>query len=417
MGWIACTPRLVIERFTQTEPVAKDRNPDMPQKARPGSHPPFFDPYYVRWEDYVPSIEHPEDTPMRLIRVNFHILDNTRRNAHRPPDSTKAYLRTLLRTANADLDTNVRNWRSPEGTPVLPKRYRYVLTPQPKAGDDGFYFHYDDALCYFVSQGLHQNNYSTAVIDKYAIGMDTILNIFVLVHHPDSVRSKTYKSGSQGIALGNALKMAGLLESKQPAHDFRGLFNHEVGHIFYLGHAWVEDGCPDTPNHENRCWAWTPEGYCRDNATNNMMDYNAEQIAMTPCQIGRVHAVLASQQSALRRTVIPTWCTYRIDQTRVIRDSVHWVGDRDLEGDVIVADGASLHLSGRLSMPPGGKIVVEPGGKLWLDGCQLHNACQKEWDGVLVQQRGQRKGQVTVLKPAEMLHLRPERNTRRPNRQ
>lgn len=348
------------------------------------------------WSAYLPDPAHPEYLPMRYLRVNFHVL-NSRDSSHNfKPEAARTYLRQLLDDANTELDTNDRNWRSPEGTPVLPKGYRYVIAPQP--GDDGFYFHYDDSLYYFVSQGKHMNNGNRKVVDKYAVGKDSILNIFLMVHPDDSIKSKTYRANGQGIALGTALKMAGLYESKEPAKAFDGLLNHEIGHILGLSHAWTEDGCPDTQNHPNKCWTWTEELPCRDQATDNVMDYNAYQIALTPCQIGRIQMTFANEKSPVRRCLQPTWCTGKPEHDLVIRDSVAWTGARDLEGKLTIAPGGSLYLSCRLSLPAGGSITVQPGGRLWLDGARLHNACGREWNGIFVQQSKAGVGEVHVLK-------------------
>ncbi len=348
------------------------------------------------WRAYLPDTAHPQYLPMRFLRVNFHIL-NSRDSSHNfRPAEARSFFRRLLEVANARLDTNVRNWRSPEGTEILPRRYRYVLTPQP--GDDGFYFHFDDSLYYFISQGKNQNNYTRTVIDKYAVGKDSIINIFVMVHPDDSIKSPTYRANSQGIALGTSLKMAGLFEKKEPPENFSGLLNHEVGHILNLSHAWTEDGCPDTDNHPNKCWDWTPEPPCRDQATNNMMDYNAYQIALTPCQIGRVHAVFANERSPVRRCLVPVWCSRNPAKDLVIRDSVAWTGARDLEGNITVASGGTLLLTCRVSIPAGGRITVQPGGKLLLDGARLHNACGREWQGIFIEQKNGLSGTVVSLK-------------------
>lgn len=347
-----------------------------------------------KWEHYVPDPAHPDHLRERLLRVNFHIL-NSRDSSHNfKPDTARHFFCQLLKLANAQLDSNEANWRSPTGTPVLPKRYRYQLWPQP--GDDGFYFHFDDSLYYFVSAGRNANNYSTQVIDKYAVGLDSIINIFALVHPDDSIRSPTYRAVSQGIALGNALKMAGLYEQKFPVENFDGLLNHEVGHILGLNHAWTEDGCPDTDNHPNKCYVCTDEAPCNSLCTNNMMDYNHYQAALTPCQIGRVHATFANEKSRVRRCLVPTWCVLRTERSIVVRDSVAWLGARDLEGNLTVAKGGVLRLGCRVSMPPGSQITVQPGGRLVLDGCRLHNACGKTWRGIFVQERGRRRGTVEI---------------------
>ncbi len=361
-------------------------------------------PSCTKWENYLPDTS----LPIRYLRVNVHILDNGSGTAHRPPDSARHFARELIRLANLTLDTNVVNWRSPAGTPALPKRYRYVLTPQPHIpGDDGIYIHYDDDLYFFVSKGKHQNNFKRDVIERYGIGLDSIINIFILAHHPDSVASPTYKADGQGIALGTSVKLAGALERPFGPEASVGLLHHEIGHVLGLSHAWMGDGCPDTDEHPNKCWEWTPEPPCRDQASNNMMDYNAYQIALTPCQLGKIHALLSDERTALRRYMVPAWCTYTPEKTVVVRHTAMWEGARDLEGDLVVASGGRLHLKCRLSMPPNGRILVQPGGTLWLDGCRIHNACGLPWKGIFVQQHKDQYGQVRVLNPPTISDIGP----------
>lgn len=387
LHWLACTPALRTRRFV-LEPtggeVAARRN-----LAAPACR---------DWSAYLPDPLHPEYLPMRYLRVNVHVMENSAGTAHRPKDSVRVFIRELLDYANVELDTNVWSWRSAEGTPALPKRYRYALTPQyGQPDDDGIYFHYDDSLYYYVSQGKNQNNYGREVIKKYGIGTDSIVNIFVLVHHPDSMKSKTYRANGQGIALGTSLKIAGVLESREGPKSFDGLLNHEIGHILGLYHAWTEDGCPDTNNHPNNCWDWSPEPPCRNTASNNMMDYNAYQIALTPCQVGKAQATFADERSAVRSCLQPTWCILHEDRTLVIADSVSWTGARDLEGQLTIAPGGVLRLACRVSMPPDSRITVQPGGRLVLDGCRLHNACGKSWQGIFVQEENGATGEVELL--------------------
>lgn len=394
IAWAACTAKLRTERYVLPYPIAASTEPATPARRAVAPGP------CNTWEGYVPDVAHPDHLPLRRLRVNVHVMDNSSGTAHRPKDSVRVFVHELLRLANAELDTNVRNWRSPEDSPVLPKRYRYVLTPQPdRPGDDGIYFHDDDDLYFFVSMGKNQNNHTRQVIERYGIGTDTIINIFIQIHHPDSMNTPTYRANGQGIALGTALKMAGVLESREGPSSFDGLLNHEVGHILGLSHAWSYDGCPDTDDHPNKCWDWTPDPPCNHQATNNMMDYNAYQIALSPCQIGKIHATFANERSPVRKCLEPTWCTSRRDREIVVTDTVSWTGARDLEGPLTIAPGGSLRLSCRVSMPPGSRITVQPGGVLWLDGCRLHNACGQTWQGIFVQEKGGERGMVRLLRP------------------
>ena len=96
-------------------------------------------------------------------------------------------------------------------------------------------------------------------------------------HHPDSVKSKTYQSGCVGIALVLPLKIASVYEKALNEWNVRGTFNHEIGHILGLEQLdlrWLQD----TPLYDNKCWVPEMPG-CKDNTSNNMMDYNAWQSA------------------------------------------------------------------------------------------------------------------------------------------
>jgi hypothetical protein len=390
--FLACKPTKLTQ--FQLPDAATTSEPSKASKivkpARPTS--PCLD-----YAGYIPDPKHPEYLPIKYIRVNFHIMNSADSSQNFKPEAARKYYKDLIVKANEALATNEKNWQSAEGTAVLPKQYRYIIAPQK--GDDGFYFHYDDAYCYYVATGKYQNNYDSKVIDRFAIGKDSIINCFAMVHHPDSIKSKTYRATWQGIALGLGFKMAGLYESKVDPKDFDGLMNHEIGHILTLPHAWQEDGCPDTKNHPNKCFVASDTGFCKINATNNMMDYNMYQIAMTPCQIGKVQSAFANEKNKIRKCLVPNWCTRNPKMDVVIRDSVSWTGARDLEGNLTIAKGGILRLSCRLSIPENGSIKVLEGGKLILDGAKLHNACKREWKGILIEEKEGKKGEVEILNP------------------
>jgi len=360
------------------------------------------------WQDYLFDPHLPDAIPVRTLRINVHIMDSRDSAFNVRQEAGRRYVRELIALANERLDSNDVNWQSPPGTPVYPKRYRYRLWPQPGGDDDGIYFHYDDDHWFFVSQGKNQNNYRTDVIGRYGIGTDSIMNIFIQVHPPDSMRSPSYRANLQGIALGTNLKMAGFFERSETTGAVQGLLNHEIGHILGLSHAWTEDGCPDTHNHPNKCWQRTEDPPCDQEATNNMMDYNAHQFTLTPCQIARAHATMTNERSPVRQRIHTDYCFYQPGTDIVIRDSVSWTGARDLTGNLYVRNGGVLMVNCRLSMPEGGRIVVYPGGRLWLNGARIHNACGRNWAGIFQGTSGKRPaGQVFYIQPAVIEDVTP----------
>ena len=46
---------------------------------------------------------------------------------------------------------------------------------------------------------------------------------------------------------------------------------------------------------------------------------------------------------------------------------------KDLEGDLIINNGAELTIQCEVSLPKGAKIIVKPRGKLVLDGAHITN--------------------------------------------
>ncbi len=359
--------------------------------------------------NYAPDTNHLEHTPIKYVRLNFHIMNSSDSSRNFGEEEGVKFVRELLKYAHKSLENNEKMFLPPgNDTPVLPTRYRYVLTPRPDdPHDDGIYFHYDDELYFYVVRGKHRNNFRREVVRKYGVQLDTVLNVFLMPHHPDSVASPTYGAYGAGIALGNAVKITGCYEIGTPPWGIRGTFNHEIGHIFGLRHTWSgDDGCADTPNHPG-CWSRTPDPPCDSLASNNLMDHNAWQNAWTPCQIATIHYNMARERTRVRKLLLPRWCELHDDQHIVVRDSVHWKSMKDLEGHLTVAEGGVLRISCRVSLPRGARITVQPGGKLILDNCRLHNACGDTWQGIFVQKRGKREGQVVVVGNPRLENLHP----------
>ncbi|MCB0608867.1 MAG: hypothetical protein KDD12_14220, partial [Lewinella sp.] len=350
------------------------------------------------YEAFEPDTNHLDHTPIRYIRINFHWMNSVDGAQNLKEDEARKFTLELYKALNYSMENNKKMWL-PNGnnTPCLPIRIKYQLTPDPtRPGDDGIYFHYDDKLYFYVTRGRNRNLYSRDVIEKYGVQPDSVLNIFMMPHHPDSLKSETYSAYNTGVALTNAMKLAAKwFEIKNP-WDFRGVLNHETGHIYGLSHTWAyNDGCDDTPQHPQDCYSRGQYPGCDTMTSNNVMDYNAQQLAFTPCQIGKIHQRMAALNARQRGLLAPTWCKLDETKTIVIRDTVAWLGAKDLEGNLVIENGGSLTIGCRVSVPPGGRISVHAGGTLILgEYAHLHNACGGRWKGIEVEQSGELSGVV-----------------------
>ena len=365
-----------------------------------------YSPDYI---SYIPATQNIEHTSSRTIRVNFHFINGSDSSLNYLGEDATRFAYKLIEEANENLKTNKR-MRLPPGnqTICLAPMYQYQITiTKGLEAYQGVYCHFDDTLGYFINRGPNRNNFDRSVINKYVIGQDSILNIFIIPHHPDSISSPTYPVTASGIALGGSVKISGVFETGNPPWAFKGLLNHEIGHVIGLTHTWASnDGCDDTPKNPN-CWNISDEGPCDIWASNNLMDYNAAQNALTPCQIGKIHQSMANEQSLIRKFLVSDWCD--LDQTKTIRirDTCDWAGAKDLSGHLIVSRHAQLAVRNRISFPEGGKLIVEPGGILILeDGARLHNACHAEWEGIEIQKERNLQGEVILTGPAQIENCR-----------
>ena len=357
--------------------------------------------------EHIPYPELKNQFPFRIIRMNFHFMHRSDKKLNFEGETARIYARSLMEDANLKLSRN-KKMNLPEGneTPVIDPNYRYEMAKDDEKGlkGDAVYFHTDDELYHFINKGRKRNNYSREVIKKYGLNTDSILNVFVMPHHPDSVASKTYTGSGSGIALGSSLKMAGMYASGSQAWAFSTMFNHEVGHILGLRHtSRGNDGCDDTPNHPN-CWYSSGEPPCDGITSNNMMDANNSQMAITPCQIGIMQKNMSRDGAMQRKLVRPDWCHFDSTKTVYISDTTYWHGARDISGDIVIENGGYLEVNCRVAMAKGSKIIVEPKGVLVLNNSRFHNDCGYDWDGIQIQQKGDQIGKVQYFGEVDLEH-------------
>lgn len=367
--------------------------------------------------NYAPSIEYPGHTPMRFIHTRFLIMQHAPNDPNTlQPEEAEAYVQRLLEIVNYKLSLN-QKMNLPVGneTPVLPINYRFVVhidTARP--GDNGIDFAVDSTMSYFDIKSNTHGSYDGRAFNKYAAYKSKVLTVVIQEHHPDSIKSATYVAKSTGTGFPDWVKIVGPKQFLEKTIDAQGnlqvsghrvsIFLHETGHSFGLPHTWGGDNCDDTPDHPN-CWdSQSPK--CPDGiVSNNMMDYNNRQDALTPCQLGIIHYNFGRLGSPQRKYLVPTWCQYKKNATiSIFEPDVTWNNAKDLEGDIVIQNGGKLTIACRVSLPKGAKIIIKPKGTLVLDGAHITNLCEEQWQGIEIWGNEKGKGGLIIYRQPTIEH-------------
>lgn len=375
------------------------------------------DPHCRQSSSYIIDAQHPTATPIRYVRVNFHIMQRSDGTGNFSEADGKKFCKELVDQSNYRWSNN-QQMNLPEGntTETLPIPIRVVLQKDAVTGEDAIYFHKNDSLCFWnrsAKKGYNGLSDRTA-IEKYKVGEDSIINIFLMEHVPDSINQPNYGGATlSGISFIGSIKLFSMYyqhttvkyrdDGTPFTHDayfLSKLMNHELGHSFGLNHTWNwDDGCDDTPKNPG-CWSETGKAPCDGVTSNNMMDYNWNQQAVSPCQLGRMEYTLWKEKDGVRNYAIPYWCEYHpYEKVTIYKyENVKWEGGKDLWGDIEIREGATLEIKCEVSLPEKAKVIIKPGGKLILNGGTLTNRCGDKFEGIEIWENKKKdvKGEIII---------------------
>ena len=400
---ISCSPR-ITKSFAKVEDIQVEKFDGSAKNRKVCND----------FNNYLPDTLYPAATPVRYVRINIHFINNDAGTANFTKENGGVkYAKDLVYVANEMLKNNQKmNLPLGNNTTVYPANVQYVLTPDPDIpGDEGVYFHTNEKLFYINNQDMSGTFFNPDQYNIYGRQKEKVINVFMMEHHPDSIASPTYKTTENGVGTEHWAKVASAFQKNSQVFYMEGdkpiykgswymakLFNHELMHTLGLGHSWSNyDGCDDTPPNPN-CWNYSNQPPCDKEVSNNMMDYNQCQCALTPCQIGRVQLLLATANSSQNQKLLPVWCERNpgMDITIFNGDSVVWNSIKDLQGNITVNRGATLVVNCKLSLPKDAKIVVKPGAKLIVDGGLITNSCGDKWLGVEIWKSKKEAGAVIL---------------------
>jgi len=239
------------------------------------------------WNNY--AAVNPNNTPIKIVRITIHIMQKLDGTGNFPDSYTsRCWLSgTLMDELNGRMK-GLKSMNLPTSSPTITDcRVRFSLA--------NIYFWQNDYAWTFRQDTIFGNYLRT----KYVNNQDSVLNKNNSVHI-FMCENATGMGIVSNIGNKSWIALGGIYTNylKNDCYGAVSILAHELGHSLGLRHTWKDtDYCNDTPNNPN-CWNVNEPRPGEPNTgqclipSNNLMDYNVSQNALTICQINRIHYYL-----------------------------------------------------------------------------------------------------------------------------
>jgi hypothetical protein len=262
------------------------------------------------------------DGPVKTIRVNLHFLlkddgtgnfTETSDNYTNRPYNGYLYAEYIVNKCNERWNKNPLLQHMPiPPVPALPKKIQLQLC--------GVYFHRNTT--YYNNCYAGNGNEPPTL---YCDNIGEVINIFITKEANGGQAYQGFSKINHSKAYANYKES---VDNNDTWFISPNLYNHELGHLFGLGHIVVNccdpypekpgcsKGCADNPTYQELI----SRGYERDSicdwngkvwGSKNVMDYNANNHALSPMQISKMHSVIDGTKLFYRN------CKYKIQSLSI----------------------------------------------------------------------------------------------------
>ena len=339
---------------------------------------------YKKIETYIPD----ENTPVKHIKIAVNIFTGpgTIQNSD---TSVEAVIQMI-------------QWLNDFYTKTDPATY--PIAGVQAHSDTKIRFDLDDRI-YFYDETKLYNITAINSLEEYIAGIDSSrlnnLNIYIT----NGGKASPYAippypnfiiKGGSGYSASSLYGNQGLyLSTTHPSYVNAQTLAHEIGHCLDLFHTYKPSCCHETcdatdPEYlydlfgtisSDNCWEGggfgctiTPgENTCTNNIMggNNMLNYY-----FSPMQIGKMHRALSvkSVRKYVKESVYNT-VQHKINHNETWNFDIRWYSD------IVIENGATLTLKGKILMADQAEITVKRGALLIIDGGIITSA-GKSWQGV-----------------------------------